>query len=70
MPIIRIEMWEGRSLAQKRELVAAFTHEMNRICGTAPEAITVVIDEVKKENWGMAGQLASDKYPAPPPTQD
>lgn len=63
MPIVKVEMLEGRSVAQKRELVETFTKEMARICGCKPEGIYIVIDEVKKENWSMGGQLYSDKYP-------
>lgn len=63
MPIIRIEMWEGRSLEQKRELVEVYTREMARICGCGADSIYIVIDDVKKENWGAGGRLCSDKYP-------
>lgn len=67
MPIIRIEMLPGRTIEQKRELAESFTREMVRICNTGPEAITVVIEEVKKEHWAIGGQLLSDKYPDPRP---
>ncbi|MGH8446467.1 MAG: 2-hydroxymuconate tautomerase [Solimonas sp.] len=63
MPIIRIEMLEGRTREQKRELAEVLTREFARICGGRSEAITVVIDDVVKENWAVGGQLLSDKYP-------
>lgn len=63
MPIVRIEMWEGKSIEQKRELVEVFTREMSRITGNKPESIYVVIEDVKKQNWGVAGMLSSDKFP-------
>lgn len=63
MPIIRIEMWEGKTVAQKRELVETFTTQMSRITGNSKESIYVVIEDVKKENWGVAGSLCSDKFP-------
>lgn len=63
MPIIRVEMWEGRSLDQKRELVETLTREMARIAQCDPDSIYVVLDEVRKENWGAGGKLCSDKYP-------
>lgn len=63
MPIIRVEMWEGRTLQQKRELVEVLTRETARIIGTEPESIYIVIEDVKKENWGAGGRLSSDKYP-------
>lgn len=63
MPIIRVEMWEGRSTEQKRELVEVITKETARITGCGIESVYVVIEDVKKENWGAGGQLCSDKYP-------
>jgi 4-oxalocrotonate tautomerase len=63
MPIIRVEIFEGRSVEQKRELVEVLTAETARIAGCSPESIYVVIDDVKKENWGVGGMLCSDKYP-------
>ncbi len=61
MPIIRVEMLEGRSVAQKRELVEILTRETARITACPAEAVTVVIEDVAKENWGVAGRLVADK---------
>jgi 4-oxalocrotonate tautomerase len=63
MPIVHVEMWEGRSLEQKRELVEVLTRETARIAQCAPESVYIVIQDVKKENWGAGGRLCSDKYP-------
>jgi 4-oxalocrotonate tautomerase len=63
MPIIRVEMLHGRSVEQKREVAEVFTRELARICHCAPEGVVIVIDEVKKENWSVGGQLFTDKYP-------
>lgn len=61
MPIIRIELLEGRSVDQKRELVETLTRETARIAGCSLESIYVVIEDVKKENWGAGGRLLLDK---------
>lgn len=63
MPIVHVEMWEGRSLEQKRELIEILTRETARIAQCAPESVYIVIQDVKKENWGAGGRLCSDKYP-------
>jgi 4-oxalocrotonate tautomerase len=63
MPIIRVEMWEGRSVDQKRELVEVISKETARITGCELSSIYVVIEDVKKENWGAGGKLCSEKYP-------
>jgi 4-oxalocrotonate tautomerase len=60
MPIIRVEMWEGRTKEQKAELAKAITEAMVKIAKTTPEHTTVVFEDVPKENWAIGGVLASD----------
>jgi 4-oxalocrotonate tautomerase len=60
MPIIRIEMWTGRTHAQKTELARVITEAMVTIAHTTPEATVIIFDDVAKENWASAGVLASD----------
>lgn len=63
MPIIRVEMFKGRSRQQKRELVEALTDAMVNTTGANRDAIWVVLSDVEKEDWGFGGQLGIDKYP-------
>jgi len=63
MPVIRVAMWEGRTKDQKRELVEVFSKEMSRITGCTVGSVYVILEEVKKENWGVDGQLCSEKFP-------
>jgi len=60
MPIVRVEMWTGRSQSQKRELARAITDAVVNIGQTTPEATIVVFQDVDKENWAQAGVLASE----------
>ena len=64
MPIIRVELIEGRTVAQKRELVDSLSKEMARITGCSLGSIYVVIEDVKKENWGIGNELLLDKFPS------
>jgi len=61
MPIIRIEMWKGRSQQQKRDLARLITDAMVTIGQTTPEATIIVFDDVEKENWAQGGTLAVDE---------
>ena len=63
MPVIRVEMWKGRTTDQKRELVEVLSKETVRITGCEAASVYVIIEDVKKENWGIGGQLCSEKYP-------
>lgn len=60
MPIIRVEMWPGRTHAQKAELARVITEAVVTIAHTTPEATIVIFEDVAKENWATAGVLASD----------
>ena len=60
MPIVRVEMWPGRTLEQKRELAKAITDAVVKIAKTTPEATIIVFTDVAKEDWAQAGKLSSD----------
>ena len=60
MPIVRVEMWPGRTQAQKRELARAITEAVCNIAHTTPEATIVVFHDVAKDDWAQAGKLASE----------
>jgi len=60
VPIVRIEMWTGRTHAQKTELARVITEAMVTIAHTTPEATTIVFEDIAKENWATGGVLASD----------
>ena len=63
MPILRVETWAGLSKEQKAELVTSLTQDAVRVLNCPPEAVTVIIDEIEKENWGAAGELCSERFP-------
>jgi 4-oxalocrotonate tautomerase len=60
MPVIHVEMWAGRTHAQKKQLAKAITDAMVDIVKTTPEATIVIFDDVPKENWAQAGELSSE----------
>lgn len=60
MPIIRIEMYEGRSTDQKRACAEAVTKAWCDTCGGTPAAVQVIFTDVAKSDWATAGKLASD----------
>ena len=64
MPMIRVEMFEGRTAEQKRALVKEVTDAFLRSCGGTRESVAVVITESNSENWAIGGELVADKTPA------
>jgi 4-oxalocrotonate tautomerase len=61
MPIIRVEMFKGRTQEQKRALVRELTEAFLRTCGGKPESVDVLITDVEKSDWSVAGVMHSDK---------
>lgn len=59
MPLVIVEMWEGRTIEQKKELVAGITSAFGKI-GTPSEAVQIILNDVPKHNWAIAGKLASE----------
>jgi len=60
MPIVRVEMWTGRTVAQKQELARVITEAMVNIAHTTPEATIVIFEDIPRENWAQSGELASE----------
>jgi len=61
MPIVQIEMFEGRTPEQKREMVKEVTKALVKTVDCPPEAVKIIIREMKKEHFAEAGLLFSDK---------
>ncbi|RLC94440.1 MAG: 4-oxalocrotonate tautomerase [Chloroflexi bacterium] len=60
MPIVRVEMWSGRTHEQKADLARLITEAVVNVAGTRPEVVTVIFEDVPRENWAVGGVLASD----------
>jgi len=63
MPIIRVEMFKGRNVDQKRALVRELTDAFVNTAGGSPQSVQVVIIDLDKGDWGSGGQLCADKFP-------
>ena len=59
MPIIKMELFQGRTKEQKAKLAEAFTRSVEEIIGTAPENTVVLFQDVSKDDWAKGGKLAS-----------
>lgn len=60
MPVVTVQMYEGRTVEQKRALVEAITKAVVDIAKTTPDQVNVVFQDVPRHNWGWNGKLASD----------
>ena len=60
MPVVTVEIWEGRTIEQKKQLVEGITSSLVKI-GVPQEAVHVIIKDNPKHNWATGGKLASEK---------
>ncbi|MGN8137057.1 4-oxalocrotonate tautomerase [Paraburkholderia sp. 22099] len=60
MPTFHIELFEGRSLEQKRQFVEAITKATCESLGVEPNSVDIILTDVKRENWATGGRLWSD----------
>lgn len=63
MPIITVEMLEGRTVEQKKAMVEGITKVVCETCKCAEEAVTIVIHDMPKTNIAKAGKLMSELKP-------
>ena len=59
MPVVIVEMWEGRTIEQKKQLVEGITSAFVKI-GTPPETVHIILKDIPKHNWADGGKLASE----------
>ena len=62
MPVVIIEMWEGRTDEQKEKLMKGIFKAFEEI-GVPPEALNIIIHDIPKTNWGLRGGQASKLFP-------
>ncbi len=63
MPILRVSLWSGRTKEQKAELAKVLTDAMVKVAKVPPEAVTVMFEELPKDNWASKGILHSELHP-------
>ena len=63
MPIITVEMFAGRDVEQKKDIVKSLTNSFCQATGANASAVHVIIKDIAKSDWGIGGELCSDKFP-------
>lgn len=67
MPTIHVELFEGRTVAQKSALARELTEACVRVLGGKPDSIDVIFRDVARHDWATGGTLWSEVAPAPAP---
>ncbi|HCM89049.1 MULTISPECIES: 2-hydroxymuconate tautomerase [Vagococcus] len=56
MPIVHIELLEGRTQEQKNEMVKEVTAAIVKTTGANEEAVHIVITDMEKGNYAVGGK--------------
>jgi 4-oxalocrotonate tautomerase len=60
MPIVQIELMEGRTIDQKREVAHKFVEVLTEVIHCKKEDIRIIFREMKPENYVLNGELRID----------
>ncbi len=60
MPLVHVHMRQGKTIEAKRKLVAAMTDAIVKSLNVKPEGVRIVLHEMAKENYAIAGVLDAD----------
>ena len=66
MPIIRVSLWSGRTKEIKAELAKALTDTMVKVAEVPADAVTIMFEELPKENWATKGVLHTELFEKKP----
>jgi 4-oxalocrotonate tautomerase len=61
MPIIQVNLIEGRSVEQKRKLVAGITDVVVKSLDVEADTVKIILQDMAKHNYAIAGVLFMDK---------
>ena len=61
MPIVTVKMLEGRTDEQKRALCDKVTQAVTETTGAPAQSVTVIIEEMLKNHYAVAGKRLSDQ---------
>ncbi|KRB78899.1 hypothetical protein ASE00_21225 [Sphingomonas sp. Root710] len=63
MPIVEVHIMEGRTVEQKRAMVAAVTQALSSTMAAPESAVRVIIHELVPEHYGIGGITAGEQPP-------
>ncbi|MEH7094319.1 4-oxalocrotonate tautomerase [Neobacillus vireti] len=61
MPLINVQIMEGRPPEKITELIKNLTHTVEETLNAPKESIRVIVTEVPKTHWGIAGIPVSER---------
>jgi len=63
MPTVNVQIWKGKSPEMKKALAISLTNSVVEHIGCPPQAVTVIIDEIDKQNWFIGAKDCDEIFP-------
>jgi 4-oxalocrotonate tautomerase len=60
MPIIHVQMMEGRSEEKVKRLITEVTNTVSETLEISKDRVRVLVTEIPKSRWGIGGVQASE----------
>ena len=65
MPYVSVRLTkDGVTTESKRRVIQGITKVLQDVMDKDPQYTTVIIDEIEKENWGLAGESVAERMKA------
>jgi len=61
MPIVQVELIEGRTVDQKRKLVVEMTRAVVDSLGVKPEDVRIILRDMARHDYSVGGVLVLDR---------
>jgi len=61
MPIIHIELVEGRTEEQKKNLMKKVTEAVCDAVNVTPDRVRIIVNTIKKSDYAVGGKLRSEE---------
>ncbi len=61
MPLAHVYVWKGFSDQAKKKTIAGITKVFEEL-GIPPHAVEVIIHEIPKDDWGIGGEQACERF--------
>ena len=60
MPNVHIQLYKGRTRAQKAQVAKEITDVLERVLGCNPNHTQIIFTDIEKSDWADAGKLADE----------
>ncbi len=65
MPVVTVQLWEGQSVENKRQMAGGITEVIRPCIGGNADGLVVIFQDVPFDSWARGGKLSFDREDLP-----